>query len=76
MSILQDFDPDRDSGEAPSPCIGVCRMNVQSGWCEGCWRSIDEIARWSTASEEAKRAVWREIRRRLAPPQGVHRNKT
>ncbi len=62
MSI--DFDPATDGMEVPSPCINVCRMNAQTGWCEGCFRTIDEIARWGTASNAFKRAVWGEIRRR------------
>ncbi|HJV50985.1 MAG TPA: DUF1289 domain-containing protein [Noviherbaspirillum sp.] len=59
-----DFDPASDTGKVPSPCISICRMNPQTGLCEGCLRSIDEIALWSTASEEMKRQVWVEIRRR------------
>ena len=42
----------------PSPCISVCRMDAASGLCEGCYRTLDEIAGWSRASEEEKRAVW------------------
>lgn len=45
--------------EIPSPCINVCRMHAASGWCEGCLRSIDEIAAWASLDDEAKRAVWR-----------------
>ncbi|WP_292936874.1 DUF1289 domain-containing protein [Noviherbaspirillum sp.] len=59
-----DFDPASDTGKVPSPCISICRMNPQTGLCEGCLRSIDEIALWSTATEEMKRQVWVEIRRR------------
>lgn len=59
-------EPQAHDGDVPSPCIGVCRMNVRSGLCEGCQRSIDEIARWSTADNEYKRAVWTEIERRRA----------
>jgi uncharacterized protein len=59
-----DFDPATDTGKAPSPCINVCRMDPRTGWCEGCLRTIEEIAAWSSASEERKRAVWVEIRRR------------
>ncbi|HJV80617.1 DUF1289 domain-containing protein [Noviherbaspirillum sp.] len=59
-----DFDPATDTGKVPSPCISICRMDPQTGLCEGCLRSIDEIAAWSTASEEVKRQVWVEIRRR------------
>ena len=47
----------------PSPCISVCKMNASSGWCEGCWRSIDEIARWSQMGEDEKRAVWAQLAR-------------
>lgn len=54
-------------GEAPvpSPCIDVCRMDAASGLCEGCLRSLDEIAAWSRMSGAGKRAVWAalEVRR-------------
>lgn len=43
----------------PSPCIGVCRMDPASGWCEGCLRTIDEIAAWASMSEPDKRRVWK-----------------
>lgn len=42
----------------PSPCISVCRMDAASGWCEGCLRTLDEIAAWSVLDDEEKRAVW------------------
>lgn len=47
-----------------SPCVSVCRMHEASGWCEGCLRTLDEIAVWSMLDEEEKRAVWREIGQR------------
>lgn len=43
----------------PSPCISVCQMEARSGWCEGCLRTLDEIAAWSTMSDGAKRVVWK-----------------
>ena len=51
----------------PSPCNSVCRMDERSGWCEGCMRTLDEIAAWSTLGEGAKRSVWKLLgpRRRL-----------
>ncbi|HEY0845641.1 MAG TPA: DUF1289 domain-containing protein [Noviherbaspirillum sp.] len=64
MSAMIQYDPDTDTGKAPSPCINVCRMDPRTGLCEGCFRTIEEIAQWSTATEEFKRAAWREIRRR------------
>ncbi len=40
-----------------SPCVNVCRMSALTGYCEGCLRTIDEIAGWSTYSDGEKRAV-------------------
>jgi predicted Fe-S protein YdhL (DUF1289 family) len=42
----------------PSPCISVCRMDPATGLCEGCFRTLDEVAGWGLASDEEKRAVW------------------
>ncbi|MBD8531425.1 MULTISPECIES: DUF1289 domain-containing protein [unclassified Massilia] len=50
----------------PSPCISLCEMDGRTGLCRGCLRTIDEIIAWGTASDEDKRAVWVEIRRREA----------
>jgi len=40
-----------------SPCIDVCRMNAATGLCEGCLRTIDEIASWSAYDDATRRAV-------------------
>jgi uncharacterized protein len=48
----------------PSPCISVCRMDAATGLCEGCYRTLDEIAAWSRATEEEKRALWDELLQR------------
>ncbi len=42
----------------PSPCISVCRMDATRTWCEGCLRTLDEIATWGGLGDDAKRAVW------------------
>jgi len=62
--VKKDFDPAAATNDVPSPCISICRMDPRTGLCEGCQRTIDEIAAWSTAGAEWKRAVWAEIRRR------------
>jgi predicted Fe-S protein YdhL (DUF1289 family) len=41
-------------------------MHAMSGLCEGCLRTLDEIAAWSTLDEDAKRRVWRLIEKRQA----------
>ncbi|PCE25886.1 DUF1289 domain-containing protein [Paraburkholderia acidicola] len=55
-----------DSASVPSPCIDVCRMNAATGWCEGCLRTIDEIAGWSSFDDTRKHAVWDAIEARHA----------
>ncbi len=49
--------PGGRADDIPSPCINVCRMSPQTGWCEGCLRTLDEIACWSGATREEKLAV-------------------
>ena len=60
------IDKATDAGGVPSPCINVCRMDASSGWCEGCLRTIDEIAGWSLYADDEKRAVWDALEARRA----------
>ena len=39
-----------------SPCVEVCRMDPAKDICVGCWRTLDEIARWRDMND-AQRAV-------------------
>lgn len=57
------------AADVPSPCISVCRMSEASGWCEGCFRTRDEIAAWSGADDARKRGIWRAIEQRMAAMQ-------
>ena len=49
----------------PTPCISVCRMSELTGLCEGCYRTLDEIAQWSRADDQAKRTIWTHIEQRM-----------
>ena len=51
--------------DVPSPCVSVCRMDSATEVCEGCFRTLDEIAAWSRLDDESKRAVWQMIAQRL-----------
>ncbi len=55
----------------PSPCVSVCVMHPQTGWCEGCLRTLQEIGDWSRASDEAKRLVWQQLPVRLLQRQAL-----
>jgi len=33
--------------EVDSPCINICVIHPEARLCTGCYRSIDEISRWS-----------------------------
>ena len=46
-----------------SPCTGVCLLNPQQ-ICLGCHRSMSEIGRWSSASNEEKRLILAEVNQR------------
>ena len=50
----------------PSPCINVCRIDAATGWCEGCLRSLDEIAGWRAMSPDEQRAVLARLPQRRA----------
>ncbi|WP_423192712.1 DUF1289 domain-containing protein [Cupriavidus sp. H18C2] len=50
----------------PSPCRSVCKMDRDSGFCEGCLRTIDEIAGWSGADDAQRRRIWALLPARVA----------
>jgi predicted Fe-S protein YdhL (DUF1289 family) len=49
----------------PSPCISVCRIAADSGLCEGCFRTLEEIAAWGAMPDGERRALWRVLERRV-----------
>ena len=47
-----------------SPCINVCVINKDHGLCEGCYRTLEEIARWGALSDVERRTIIRQLERR------------
>ena len=39
-----------------SPCVSVCALNAED-ICAGCFRTVDEIARWRDMDNVARRRV-------------------
>ncbi|MFN9709241.1 MAG: DUF1289 domain-containing protein [Burkholderiales bacterium] len=53
----------------PSPCIGLCRLDPVTGWCQGCLRTIEEIQAWPELNSAQKLQIWQLLRqRRLSSP--------
>jgi predicted Fe-S protein YdhL (DUF1289 family) len=46
-----------DDATIPSPCIGVCKLDPDTGYCVGCLRTGDEIMAWPGADAAEKMAV-------------------
>ena len=48
-----------------SPCISLCVMDEATGWCIGCGRTLDEIARWGETDQADRDAVAAQLEARL-----------
>ncbi|MDQ6627723.1 MAG: DUF1289 domain-containing protein [Pseudomonadota bacterium] len=73
MATPQDAKP---PGTVPSPCTDVCRIDPVSGWCEGCMRTLDEIAAWGELADLQKRAIWKRLPARRAEAALRHAERT
>ena len=50
-----------------SPCVRVCVIDASSGWCRGCWRTLDEISFWVRYTSEERHQVMQHLEARRAP---------
>ena len=48
-----------------SPCTRVCIVHPVTGLCEGCGRTLEEIARWGVMSEAERRAIMADLDQRM-----------
>jgi predicted Fe-S protein YdhL (DUF1289 family) len=55
----------RHQSSVASPCINVCDIEKTSNYCIGCGRSLDEIARWASATDEQRSAIKQSLPERL-----------
>jgi hypothetical protein len=49
-----------------SPCIRVCILDPDTGLCEGCGRTREEIAAWYGLSEEERLSIMAGLEERMA----------
>jgi len=40
-----------------TPCLRVCVMDNNSGFCQGCFRTLDEILNWPACSNPQRREI-------------------
>lgn len=48
-----------------SPCIRVCILDPETGLCEGCGRTREEIASWYRIPEEERQRIMAELPERM-----------
>jgi len=56
--------------EIESPCVKLCIIHPVEKVCAGCYRSIDEIGRWSQMNSEERARIMAEL-----PARGTKPNK-
>lgn len=49
-----------------SPCIKICKIAPDTGFCVGCFRTIDEIRLWSQLTEIQKQNMMYLLEKRRA----------
>ncbi len=47
--------------EVSTPCINICRMDELNRFCIGCFRTLDELKRWSGMTEEERLAIMAQL---------------
>ena len=57
ISEKGEFDPDSQT-PVPSPCVSVCCLNAERTYCEGCFRTLDDIRIWSKSDASIRRLIW------------------
>ncbi|MBM3601020.1 MAG: DUF1289 domain-containing protein [Alphaproteobacteria bacterium] len=70
-----------DEVPLPSPCVSVCILDGATGFCRGCWRTIDEIRVWAVLDNAERMTVLEGLRARrqaagLASERRLNRRRT
>lgn len=59
-----------------SPCISICELNTESGYCTGCLRTREEIAIWGRADTATRLEILDKLRDRRVANGGGRRRET
>lgn len=66
LRLWKKFNALKPDDPVHSPCVGICHVNKKTHYCEGCFRTIDEIAEWGAIENPARRAVWLQLKQRCS----------
>ena len=44
-----------------TPCVQICRIDVELKTCTGCGRTIDEIRQWTSYSDEERMTIMKRL---------------
>ena len=47
-----------------SPCVNVCHISRENGFCKGCFRTRDEISRWRDLDYCEQKKIIAELKKR------------
>lgn len=50
-----------------SPCTKICKLDSTGRICLGCRRTVHEIATWASLTDDERRAIMKELRKRPLP---------
>ncbi|MGD9866973.1 MAG: DUF1289 domain-containing protein [Hyphomicrobiales bacterium] len=56
-------------GGMETPCIDVCVIDEKTGLCAGCYRTMEEIARWASMTPAQRREVMAQLPSRKTRPE-------
>ena len=57
----------------PSPCVSICKLNKSTGFCEGCFRTKNEIALWPSMNNDERLSLLPMLRERQGLKRRVNR---
>lgn len=47
-----------------TPCIQICKIKPDTKLCEGCKRTLEEIANWSNYNDDQRRLIMEQLKNR------------
>ena len=59
----------------PSPCISICKLNKSTGFCDGCFRTINEISQWPSMTDFERMSLLEILKQRQGIKRRVNRRR-